>query len=86
MTGIVLDQAENPVVGATVELSDIQTGQRVGIYTEDGGRYQFSDLQTTHDYEIQASLKGTSSEVRKVSSLDTRNIIVLNLKIPAPQR
>lgn len=81
VTGIVLDQAENPVTGATVVLTDLQTGKKFSVVSQEEGRYQFSDLQATHDYEVQATLKDLSSDARKVSSFDTRNRIVLNLKI-----
>ncbi len=82
VTGAVLDENDNGIAGATVVLTDLQTGKKDAIYTKDGGLYQFSDLRANHDYEVQASYKGVSSEVRKASSFDTRNKIVLNLKIP----
>ncbi len=84
VTGAVLDENDNGIAGATVALTDLQTGKKDAIYTKDGGLYQFSDLRANHDYEVQASYKGVSSEVRKASSFDTRNRIVLNLKIPSP--
>ncbi len=85
VTGVVLDEADDGIVGATVELTDLQTGEKLATYTKEGGRYQFSDLQPTHDYEVRANYKSLSSEVRKVSSFDNRNRIVLNLSIPPPK-
>lgn len=82
VTGVVLDEDENGIVGATVELKDLQSGRKVAQVTQEGGKYQFSDLRPNHDYQVQAKYKGTSSEVRTVSSFDARNRIVLNLKIP----
>ncbi len=84
VTGTVLDQADNGIVGATVVLTDLQTGKKNATYSQEGGRYQFADLQATHDYEVQANYKGLTSEARRVSSFDNRNTIVLNLKIPSP--
>jgi hypothetical protein len=84
--GLVLDSADNGIVGAAVVLTDLQTGKKVAIFSEEGGRYQFADIKPTHDYEVQASYKGSSSEVRKASSFDARNKIVLNLKIPLPKQ
>lgn len=84
VAGAVLDQTETGIVGATVTLTDLQTGKKLAIYTKDEGHYQFSDLQPTHDYEVQASYKDTVSEVRKVSSVDTRRRIVINLKVSPP--
>ena len=66
VSGVVTDKAENGINGATVTLKDLQTGKTVAIYTEANGQYQFSDLDPHHDYEIQASFKGVSSETRQV--------------------
>jgi len=82
VTGVVSDETENPIVGATVVLTDLQTGKKHAIYTGEGGAYQFSDLQTTRDYEVQAAHQGLASPVRKVSQFDPRNRIVLDLRIP----
>ncbi len=81
VTGVVLDQDENGIVGATVQLTDLHTGKKIAVVTEEGGHYQFSDLEPSHDYEVQATFKGASSETRKYSSFDSRNRLVLNLKI-----
>jgi Carboxypeptidase regulatory-like domain len=82
--GAVLDAANNPIVGATVELTDETTGTTLGLYTEAGGRYQFTQLKPTDDYKIRATYKGQASDVRHASSLDDRGIVVLNLTIPPP--
>ena len=79
-----LDEADNGISGAVVELTDLQTGKKVAIFTEEGGKYQFSDLERNHDYEVKASYKGVPSEVRKASSLGEQQLI-LNLRIPPPQ-
>jgi hypothetical protein len=85
VTGIVSDEAENPIVGAAVVLTDLRTGKKSAAYTGEEGTYQFSDLQPTRDYEVQATHQGLSSQLRKVSSVDPRNRIVLNLRIPPPK-
>jgi hypothetical protein len=85
VSGAVLDGADNPIVGATVQLKDIQSGKTIAMYTEQAGQYQFADLDRTHDYEVQANYKGVSSEARTASSFDSRNRIVLNLHIPPPK-
>jgi len=84
ISGRVLDEADNGISGAVVELTDLQTGKKVAIFSEDGGKYQFSDLERTHDYEVKASYKGAPSEARKASSLGEQQLI-LNLRIPPPQ-
>ena len=85
VTGTVLDEADNPISGAAVVLTDLQTGKKSGTFTKEDGIYLFSDLQPTRDYEVQAAHKGQTSQVRKVSMFDNRNRIVLNLTIPPPK-
>ena len=85
VTGVVLDGSENPIEGASVELTDTQTGKKTGIYSQEGGKYLFFDLNPNHDYELQAHHKNLASDVRKVSSLDDRDQIVINLRIPPPK-
>lgn len=85
VTGVVLDDANNPIVGASVELTDVQTAKKVAIYSEDGGRYQFAGLNPAHDYQLVALNKNISSDVRNVSSLDDRDRIVVILRIPPPK-
>jgi len=84
VSGAVTDKAENGISGATVTLKDLQTGKTVAIYAGANGQYQFSDLDPQHDYQIQASFKGVSSETRQVNSFDTRRKLVVNLTIPPP--
>ncbi|MGA2476071.1 MAG: carboxypeptidase-like regulatory domain-containing protein [Terriglobia bacterium] len=84
VSGAVTDKAENGISGATVTLKDLQTAKTVAIYTGANGQYQFSDLDPHHDYQIQASFKGVSSETRQVNSFDTRRKLVINLTIPPP--
>jgi len=79
--GRVLNEADDGLAGAVVELTDLKTGRKVAIVAEEGGRYQFSDLELTHDYEVKATYKGASSDTRKASALGERRV-VLNLKIP----
>ena len=84
VSGAVTDKAENGINGAAVTLKDLTTGKAVVIYTGANGQYQFSDLDPHHDYEIQASFKGVSSETRQTNSFDTRRKVVINLTIPSP--
>lgn len=81
IAGVVLDGADNPIVGAAVELSDVQAGKKFAKYSQEGGKYQFADLDPKHDYEVQAGFKGMSSEVRKVSTIDDRRLVVVNFTL-----
>ena len=85
VVGQVFDASDNPIVGAAVEMTDQTTGKTAAIYTGPEGHYTFTDVKLTEDYQIKAHYKGQSSEVRKVSSWDTRFDLVLNLHIPAPK-
>lgn len=85
VTGQVLDKEDNGIAGAVVQLTDLQTKRQMSVTTQDDGHYQFSDLSPTHDYQLQAIYKGASSEVKRVTSFDSRTRIVLNLTIPPAQ-
>jgi hypothetical protein len=84
VSGVVMDKAEKGIGSAEVTLKDLQTGKTMAIYAEANGQYQFSNLDPHHDYEVQADFKGVSSETRRVSSIDTRTKLVINLTIPPP--
>lgn len=84
ISGRVFDKNDAGISGATVELTDLQTSKTVAIYTTSDGRYQFSDLDLTHDYQVKASYQGMASETRKASSIEERQL-VLNLHIPPPK-
>ena len=73
VVGHVLDATDSPIAGASVELTDTQTRKKFAIYSEESGRYQFTDLNPAHDYEVHAFHKNISSDLRKVSSLDDRD-------------
>jgi hypothetical protein len=82
VTGVVFDEADNAIVGAMVELKDLQTGKVLDSYSQQGGHYQFEQLRFDHDYTVVALYKGSSSPVRQISSIDTRWFPVFNLVIP----
>ena len=85
VTGVVLDASENGIVDAAVSIADLQSGKKFTTASKEGGQYQFTGLSPQHDYEVQAFYKEASSEVRKVSSFDTRLRIVVNFRIPPPK-
>ncbi|HXH49210.1 MAG TPA: carboxypeptidase-like regulatory domain-containing protein [Terriglobia bacterium] len=85
VVGQVFDASDNPIAGAAVEMTDLSTNKTSAIYTGPDGRFTFTDIKFTKDYQFKAHFKGQSSEVRKVSSWDTRTDMVLNLHIPAPK-
>jgi Carboxypeptidase regulatory-like domain len=84
VTGQVFDASDNAIAGAAVEMTNLTTGKTTAIYVGPDGRFTFTDIKLTEDYQFRARYKGQSSEVRKVSSWDTRTSLVLNLHIPPP--
>jgi hypothetical protein len=86
LTGVVMDEADNFIQGASVELTDLQTQKVADIYSQEGGHYQFTDLRLDHDYTVKATYKALSSEARQVSSLDMRTRPVLNLTLHKPNK
>lgn len=85
VVGQVLDPSGNGIMGAAVEMTNLTTGKKTAIYAGAGGHFTFTDLKFTQDYQFRAHYKGQSSEIRKVSSWDTRTNLVLNLHIPPPK-
>jgi hypothetical protein len=85
VTGQVFDASDNVIAGAAVEMKNLETGKTSATYVGPDGRFTFTDLKLNQDYQFQAHFKGETSEVRKVSSWDTRTSLVLNLHIPAPK-
>ncbi len=83
--GVVTDENDNPITGAVVVLTDLQTGKKNATYTGADGAYQYAGLEVTRDYEVQASYKGLSSRLRKVSTVDPRTHVTINLRIPPPK-
>lgn len=83
--GVVTDENENPIAGAVVTITDLQTGKKSATYTGADGAYLYAGLEVTRDYEVQASHKGVSSRLRKVSTVDPRARVTINLRIPPPK-
>ncbi len=83
--GQVLDAQENGIVGAAVEMTDLETGKKSAIYSGPGGQFVFTGLKPLEDYKFRATYKGKTSDIRKVSSWDTRMQVVVNLHIPPPK-
>ena len=85
LSGVILDEAENPIAGVAVTLKDLSNGKELAIITGEDGRYLFSNLKLTRDYEVQATHKGVASRLRRVSVVDPRKRIVFDLQIPPPK-
>ena len=81
VTGQVMDKTEKPLPGAIVYLENTRTQQVKTYITDDGGNYRFSSLSPNADYQIRAEYQGHKSDTKTLSSFDSRNNVVLHLKI-----
>src|SRR5262249_346816 len=79
--GVVLDKSDNPVSASVVFLKNVRTNQVKSYIADNQGNFRFSGLDPNADYELHAEKDGAKSQMRSVSSFDTRMDIVLNLKL-----
>lgn len=79
--GIVTDKAETPLPNSVVFLKNLRTNAVRSSFADSDGNYRFSGLDPNVDYEVHAELEGEKSQVKTVSSFDSRKEITLNLKI-----
>ena len=80
--GQVIDKGENALPAAIVFLKNLQNSSVKTSFADDNGGYRFSGLDPNTDYEIHAEFKGDVSPTKRLSSLDSRRDINLNLTIP----
>jgi hypothetical protein len=77
--GKVTDNANSLIKGAVVYLKD---GRSVKSFiANDQGEYRFGQLAQNTDYEIWAEENGKKSDVKTISSFDSKNHFYINLKI-----
>jgi hypothetical protein len=81
VSGIVTTPDNKLVVGAVVQLTDTKTKQVRSFYTQEHGDYYFHGLSPDVDYELTATYKGTSSNIRKLSVFDSRKDAIIDLKL-----
>ena len=78
--GKVLDQQDNPVVGAIVYLTNTRTHAVKTYIVGQEGSYRFPGL-TTVDYEVYAQHNDRKSDTKSVSQFDDRSQVYIDLKI-----
>ena len=77
--GKVTDHENAPVKGAVVYLKD---GRSVKSFiANDQGEYRFGQLAQNTDYEIWAEHDSKKSDVKTISSFDSKNQFYIDLKI-----
>ena len=79
--GLVMDQSENSLDGAVVQLKNTRSLVVKSFITPADGSYYFHGLDFSTDYEMVARYKEDSSRKRTVSSLDGRDEVIYNFKI-----
>ena len=79
--GAVRDPSDKVVERAVVKLKNTKTLQIRSYYTKADGRYTFSGLAADTEYELRAEFQGSASSTKTLSSFDTRDKAVINLKL-----
>jgi hypothetical protein len=79
--GKVLDQQDNPVVGAIVYLTNTRTHAVKSYIVGQDGTYRFPSLSATVDYEVYAQHNKAKSDTKSVSQFDDRSQVYIDLKI-----
>ncbi|MGC1461129.1 MAG: carboxypeptidase-like regulatory domain-containing protein [Terracidiphilus sp.] len=81
VSGAVLTEDSQPVVGATVFLKNEKT-KAIRSYTSTNmGHYYFAQVNMAEDYDLWAEKGGKKSATKTVSSWDSRKTYVDDLKL-----
>ena len=78
--GKVLDQQDNPVVGAIVYLTNTRTHAVKTYIVSDDGTYRFPALGSV-DYEVYAQINDHKSDTKSVSQFDDRTQVYIDLRL-----
>jgi hypothetical protein len=81
LTGQVTTHADAPLADAIVYLKNTKTLAIKTFITDAQGNYRFPALSPNVDYEVYAEYKGTKSDVKTLSSFDSRQHAFINLKV-----
>ena len=79
--GIVTDPSDKPIEGAVVQLKNARTLQVRSYISQEDGSFVFQGLDKNIDYTLKATHQGRSSDERTLSSFDSREKPVINLKL-----
>ena len=81
VSGLVLDGNSTPVNGATVFLRNSKTKSIRSYTSADNGRFRFAQVNMTDDYDLWAEKDGKKSQMKPVSTWDSRKDFVTELKL-----
>ncbi len=82
VTGSVV-HLDEPVVDATVSLTNLESGARRSIQTDDEGLFEFTDVNAPGTYRLRARLPGRDDVVGQSFTLDIDEEINQHLEFPA---
>lgn len=81
VSGAVLDQNSQPVVGATVFLKNEKTKAIRSYISTAKGHFHFAQIDMSVDFDLWAEKGGRKSAAKTVSSWDDRKDFVTDLKL-----
>jgi hypothetical protein len=81
LTGNIFDKDDRVVPSAIVYLKNTRSLAVATFITEQDGSYRFNNLSPNIDYEVRAESNGRKSQVKTLSSFDTRKQAHINLKL-----
>ena len=81
LTGNVFDHEDRVVPIAIVYLKNTRSLAVYTFITNQDGSYRFNNLSPDIDYEVHAECNGHKSQVKTLSSFDTRKQAHINLKL-----
>jgi hypothetical protein len=81
LTGDIFDKDDHVVPNAIVYLKNTRNLAVVTFITGQDGSYRFNNLSPNIDYEVRAESNGRKSQVKTLSTFDTRKQAHINLKL-----
>ncbi len=81
VNGTVIDEASDPVSGATVFLKDLKTKLIRSFTSDPTGKFRFTQVDMAEDHELWAEKAGHKSAVKTVSQWDARKDFEAELKL-----
>lgn len=81
LSGQVMNKTDAPLPEAIVYLKNMKTLAVRTFIADSNGNYRFPGLSPNVDYEVHAEYKGNKSDIKTLSSFDTRNKAYIPLKI-----